>query len=191
MINRKDVVIIPPASIFIGPPRAPITLMEYGDYECEVALHNDLIVREVLQRYPMVNFNYRHFPQTRIHQKAHKAAEAAIAAAQQGKFLQMHDLILRNRRNLGTVSLSFYARELGIGGMNFLNALVTGKFGRYVQDDLMTGIKLGVKEAPTFFINGKRMIGRLTVRNLSDLIEATLDQLPKIKRPKGTTRLRS
>lgn len=186
MINRKEVTIIPPAFVFIGPPKAPVTVMEYGDYECEVALHNDLIVREVLQRYPMVNFNYRHFPQTKIHQKAHKAAEAAIAAAQQGKFVQMHDLILHNRRNLGTASLAFYARELGIGGMNFLDSLVTGKFGRYVQDDLVAGLKLGVKEAPTFFINGKKMAGKITVRNLSDSIEAALDQLPKPKMLKKT-----
>jgi protein-disulfide isomerase len=191
MINRKDVPIIPPASVFIGPPKAPVTLMEYGDYECEVALHNDLIVREVLQRYPMVNFNYRHFPQTRIHQKAHKAAEAAIAAAQLGKFVQMHDLILHNRRNLGTASLVFYARELGIGGMNFLDSLVTGKYGRYVQDDLITGIKLGVKEAPTFFINGKRMTGKVTVRNLSDSIDAAFDALPKTKTKNEMARLRS
>ena len=191
MINRNDVPIIPPASVFIGPQKAPVTLMEYGDYECEVALHNDLIVREVLQRYPMVNFNYRHFPQTRIHQKAHKAAEAAIAAAQLGKFVQMHDLILHNRRNLGTASLAFYARELGISSMNFLDSLVTGKFGRYVQDDLMAGIKLGVKEAPTFFINGKRMTGKVTVRNLSDSIDAAFAELPKTKTQKGMARLHS
>jgi len=61
-----------------------------------------------------------------------------------------------NRRNLGTASLAFYARELGISSMNFLDSLVTGKFGRYVQDDLIAGMKLGVKEAPTFFINGKK-----------------------------------
>jgi len=177
MINRKDVAIIPPAAIFIGPPRARVTVMEYGDYECEVALHNDLIVRESLQRYPgMVNFNYRHFPQLKIHQKAHKAAEAAIAAAQEGKFAQMHDLILHNRRNLGTASLAFYARELGIGGMNFLDSLVSGKFGRYVQDDLVTGMKMGVKDAPTFFINGKKMEGKLTVRNLCAAIEASLNK---------------
>ncbi len=185
MIYRKEVTVIPPASIFIGPQVARVTLMEYGDYECEVALHNDLIVREVLHRYPMVNFNYRHFPQTRIHQKAHKAAEAAIAAAQLGKFPQMHDLILHNRRNLGTASLTFYARELGIGGMNFLDSLVTGKYGRYVQDDLIAGLKLGVKEAPTFFVNGKRIEGKITVRNLSDAIEAAFSVLPKVKTEKA------
>lgn len=181
MFTRKEETIIAPAFIFIGPSKARITLMEYGDYECETALHNDLIVREVLQRYPDVNFNYRHFPQTRIHQKAHKAAEAAIAAAQRGKFAQMHDMILHNRKNLGTASLAFYAHELGIGGMNFLDSLVTGKYGRYVQDDLVGGMRLGVKEAPTFFVNGKKLEGKITVRNLSDNIESAYDALPKRK----------
>src|SRR5579859_3161006 len=149
MIYKKDAPVILPKDVFIGHPKAPVTLMEYGDYESETALHNDLIVREVLARYPgMVNFNYRHFPQLRIHQKAHKAAEAAIAAAQAGKFPQMHDLLLHNRRNLGTASLASYARELGIGGLHFFDALITGRFGQYVQDDLAAGKKLGVIEAP-------------------------------------------
>ena len=183
MINRKETTVIPPASIFIGPARAKVTLMEYGDYECEVALHNDLIVREVLGKYPgIVNFNYRHFPLTRIHQKAHKAAEAAIAAAQLGKFAQMHDIILHNRRNLGTASLAFYARELGIGGINFLDSLVSGKYGRYVQDDICSAMKMGVKDAPAFFVNGKKLDGKITVRNLCEAVEATLDILPRTKK---------
>jgi protein-disulfide isomerase len=173
MNYKKDIPVILPKDIFIGHPKAPVTLMEFGDYECETALHNDLIVREALQRFPgMVNFNYRHFPQLRIHQRAHKAAEAAIAAAQAGKFPQMHDMILHNRRNLGAASLSFYARELGIGGINFLDSLVTGRYGQYVQSDLALGIKMGVKDAPSFFINGVRMEGRITVRNMCEQIEA-------------------
>jgi len=189
MIYKKDVPIILPKDVFIGHPKAPVTLMEYGDYECETGLHNDLIVREVLQRFPgMVNFNYRHFPQLRIHQRAHKAAEAAIAAAQVGMFPQMHDIILRNRRNLGSASLSFYAHELGIGGINFLDSLVTGKFGQYVQDDLAAGIKLGVKEAPTFFINGVKMEGRVSVKNLCEHVEAACRSTRSIVRSKATKR---
>lgn len=185
MIYKKDVPIILPKDVFIGNPKAPVTLMEYGDYESETALHNDLIVREALQRFPgIVNFNYRHFPQLRIHQRAHKAAEAAIAAAQLGKFPQMHDIILRNRRNLGTASLAFYARELGFGGINFLDSLVTGKFGQYVQDDLASGIKLGIKEAPTFFINGIKLEGRVTVKNLCDHIEAACRSVRSIAKPR-------
>ena len=182
MTYKKDAPVILPKDVLIGHPQAPLTLTEYGDYECETALHNDLIVRDVLQRYPgMVNFNYRHFPQTRIHQKAHKAAEAAIAAAQAGKFPQMHDMLLHNRRNLGTASLTCYARELGIGGLHFLDALVTGRYGQYVQGDLAAGLKLGIKEAPTFFVNGTKLEGRVTVKNLCDQIDVMLKQLRPVK----------
>ena len=182
MTYKKDAPVILPKDVLIGHPQAPLTLTEYGDYECETALHNDLIVRDVLQRYPgMVNFNYRHFPQTRIHQKAHKAAEAAIAAAQAGKFPQMHDMLLHNRRNLGAASLTCYARELGIGGLHFLDALVTGRYGQYVQGDLATGLKLGIKEAPAFFLNGTKLEGRVTVKNLCDQIEVMLKQLRPLK----------
>lgn len=182
MTYKKDAPVILPKDVLIGHPQAPLTLTEYGDYECETALHNDLIVRDVLQRYPgMVNFNYRHFPQTRIHQKAHKAAEAAIASAQAGKFPQMHDMLLHNRRNLGTASLTYYARELGIGGLHFLDALVTGRYGQYVQGDLATGLKLGIKEAPTFFLNGKKLEGRVTVKNFCDQIDVMFKELRPVK----------
>jgi protein-disulfide isomerase len=182
MTYKKDAPVILPKDVLIGHPQAALTLTEYGDYECETALHNDLIVREVLQRYPgMVNFNYRHFPQTRIHQKAHKAAEAAVAAAQVGMFPQMHDLLLHNRRNLGAASLTCYARELGIGGLHFLDALVTGRFGQYVQADLAAGLKLGIKEAPTFFLNGTKLEGRVTVKNFSDQIDTMYKQLRPAK----------
>ena len=182
MTYKKDAPVILPKDVLIGHPQAPMTLTEYGDYENETGLHNDLIVREVLQRYPgMVNFNYRHFPQLRIHQKAHKAAEAAIAAAQAGKFPQMHDLILHNRRNLGTASLAYYARELGIGGLHFLDALVTGRFGQYVQDDLATGLRLGITEAPTFFLNGRKLEGRITVKNICEQVETMFNQLRSSK----------
>jgi protein-disulfide isomerase len=160
---KKDVPVILPKDVLIGHPQAPMTLTEYGDYENEAGLHNDLIVREVLQRYPgMLNFNYRHFPQLRIHQKAHKAAEAAIAAAQAGKFPQMHDMLLHNRRNLGTASLTCYARELG------------------------------VKEAPTFFLNGKKLEGRCTIKNICDHVEMMFNQLRSTKTVKiiKTTRTR-
>ncbi|HEY4334326.1 MAG TPA: thioredoxin domain-containing protein, partial [Puia sp.] len=93
--------------------------------------------------------------------------------------------ILRNRRNLGTASLAFYARELGFGGINFLDSLVTGKFGQYVQADLASGMKLGVKEAPTFFINGEKMEGRVSVKNMCDQVEAACRSVRSIARPKA------
>ena len=184
--KRIDPVILPKDK-FIGHPQAPITLMEFGDYECESALDNDLIVREVLQRFPgLVRFNYRHFPLLKIHQRAHKAAEAAIAAAQVGKFAQMHDLMLRNRRHLGAASLALYAKELGISAINFLDALSGGRYGQYVQDDLVCGMKLGVKEVPSFFVNGEKLKGRITIRNLGEQIEAVCDKVRTAVKPKTT-----
>jgi protein-disulfide isomerase len=184
MNYKKDLPVIHPKDIFIGDPDASITLTEYGDYECETALYADLIVKEILQRYPgLVRFNYRHFPLLRLHQRAHKAAEASIAAGQQGKFAQMHDLLLHNRRNLGTASLAFYARELGINSMNFLDALITGKFGQYVHSDIALGMRLGVKTAPSFFINSKRLDDKVSVKSLSDSIESVL-QGPRTTKPK-------
>lgn len=183
---KKDVPVISPKDIFIGHPAAGITLTEYGDYECETALHADLIVKEVMQQYPgLVRFNYRHFPLLKVHQKAHKAAEAAIAAGQQGKFAQMHDLLLHNRRNLGTASLAYYARELGINSMNFLDSLITGKFGQYVHTDIATGMKLGVLTAPTFFINGQKIKEKVSVRTLSEGIDAALRSLRGTKSRKA------
>src|SRR5258708_40153202 len=117
MIYKKDVPVILPKDIFIGHPKAPVTLMEYGDYECETGLHTDLIVREVLQRFPgMVNFNYRHFPQLRIHQRAHKAAEAAIAAAQAGENPPSPHNILPTRRKLPPARPSLHRPGAGIRG---------------------------------------------------------------------------
>lgn len=175
---KKATLMIAPKDVLIGHPKAPLTLMQFGDYECETGLHEYEIVRQVLGRYPgVVNFNYRHFPQLRIHQKAHKAAEAAVAAAQEGKFPEMHDLLLHNRRNLGTASLTFYARELGIGGINFLDSMVMGRFGQFVQDDLAAGMKLGVRELPAIFLNGERVGGRLTVKNICELVETMCRQL--------------
>jgi protein-disulfide isomerase len=183
---RKCTQVILPEDVFVGVPNAPLTLMQFGDYECEMAQHDNFVVGEVLKRFPeLVKLNYRHFPQLRIHQRAHKAAEAAITAAQVGKFAQMHEILLCNRRNLGAASLTGYARELGIGGMDFLDALVSGTFGRYVQDDLALGIKMGLKSSPGFFINGIKLRGAVTVNNLCDQVEMVWGQMRPVSRKKA------
>lgn len=123
-----------------------------------------------------VNFNFRHFPLMGIHQKALKAAEAAVAAAQEGKFLEMHETLFANQKQLGIISLKSYAKEIGISNKSFLNNLVNGKYGVYVQDDLKYGIRLGVKEVPAFFINGKKLEGEITVESLAESINSILKQ---------------
>ena len=175
MFNKNEVPIIPSKDVFVGNPDAPVTLVEFGDYESEACVKAHSIVKEVLEIYKdKVKFNFRHFPMLKIHQKAHKAAEAAIGAAQDNKFWEMHEILLANRRNLGTISLKSHAKEAGVTNKNFLNDLINGTYGWHVQDDLKEGINLGVTDIPVFFINGVRMEEDVTVKSLSSQIETAL-----------------
>jgi len=175
MINKKEVPVIEPKEVFIGDRDAPVTLMEFADYETPAALEAHEVVKELLKEYEgKLRFNFRHFPLLSIHQKAHKAAEAAIAAAQSGKFWEMHEMLLHNRRHLGTITLKQYAKEIGITDKNFLNDLINSKYGWFVQDDLKEGLRLGVKEIPAFFINGEKLEGPVTVKNMKAKIEAAI-----------------
>ena len=176
MISRKEEIpVIPPKDIIIGDPLAPFTLIEFIDYESEKCVQVHEMVKEIMQTYKgKINFNFRHFPMVNIHQRAHKAAEAAIGAAQEGMFLEMHEILLKNRRHLGTITLKSYAKEIGITNKAFLNNLINSKYGWYVQDDLKYGIDLGVKEAPAFFINGEKLEGNITVKSLREFINNAL-----------------
>ena len=176
MISRKEEIpVIPPKEIIIGNKDASVTLLEYVDYESEKCGKAHEIVKEIMKLYEgKINFNFRHFPMVAVHQRAHKAAEAAIGAAQEGKFLEMHEMLFANRRHLGTITLKSYAKEVGCVDKSFLNNLINCKYGWFVQDDLKSGIDLGVKEAPAFFINGERFEGTLSVKALSTFINAAL-----------------
>jgi protein-disulfide isomerase len=183
MISRKEEIpVIPPKDIIIGDPLAPVTIIEFIDYESEKCAQVHDMVKEIMQIYKgKINFNFRHFPMVSIHQRAHKAAEAAIGAAQEGMFLEMHEILLKNRRHLGTITLKSYAKEIGITNKAFLNNLINSKYGWYVQDDLKYGIDLGVNEAPAFFINGEKLEGNITVKSLREFINNALKK-KKIKK---------
>jgi protein-disulfide isomerase len=169
MRNQKEILpVIEPKDVVIGAPSAPVQLMEFGDYESEACARAHEVVKQLLEAYEgQVNFVFRHFPLTRVHQKAHKAAEAAIGAAQEEKFWEMHDTLFANRRNLGVISLKSYAREAGVTNKKFLDDLINGVYGWHVQSDLMAGLKMGVKDIPAFFINGKRFDEEPTLENFT------------------------
>ena len=178
MANKKDAVVIEPKDVIIGDPKALITIMQFIDYESEKSAQAHEIVKKIMDEYSgKVNFNFRHFPLMRIHQKALKAAEAAVGAAQEGKFFEMHEMMIYNRKHLGIISLKSYAKEIGITNKSFLNNLINGKYGLFVQDDLKYGIELGVKEAPAFFINGKKLEEEVTVELLSSKINEALKKI--------------
>lgn len=175
MFKKEEIPVIEPKDVLIGNTDATVTLTEFVDYESEKCAQVHEVVKKVMLSFnKKVNFNFRHFPQVKIHQRAHKAAEAAIGAAQEGKFLEMHEMLLKNRRHLGTITLKSYAKEIGITNKSFLNDLINSKYGWFVQDDLKDGIDLGVKEVPAFFINGEKLEGNINIRSLTGFINDAL-----------------
>jgi protein-disulfide isomerase len=176
MAFKKEIEeIIEPKDIFVGTKDAPITLMEFGEYENEDCAKANEVVKQLLEEYEgKIRFNFRHFPLTRVHQRSMKAGEAAIAAAQEGKFWEMHNILFSNRHTLGTTSLKLHSKEAGVKSKKFLDDLVNGVFGWQVQDDLKEGIDRGVKELPAFFINDEPFTGKPTYANLSAAIDQAL-----------------
>jgi predicted DsbA family dithiol-disulfide isomerase len=159
MAFKKDVVeIIEPRDIFVGNKKAAITLEEFGEYESETCAKANEIVIKILEEFKdQVRFSFRHFPLTNIHQKSLKASEAAVAAGQDGKFWEMHNVLFANRRNLGTTSLKLHSREAGINNKRFLDDLVNATYGWQVQGDIREGKDRGVTTIPAFFVNNHKI----------------------------------
>jgi protein-disulfide isomerase len=182
MKKAEIVEVIPSKKIVVGDKSAPVTLMMFGDYESAACAKANDVVKELLEVFPQeVKFIFRHFPLLKIHQKAHKAAEASLAAAQEGKFWEMHNELFANPHSLGIISLKEHARAVGVKSKKLLDELINSYYGIYVQDDLREGIALGVRDIPTFFVNGKSFDGKPTFKNLSDLIKQLSGQDVKAK----------
>lgn len=173
--KKDEVEIIEPKDMWVGDKNAPVTLMEFGEYENEDCAKANEIVKQLLEEYEgKIRFQFRHFPLTMIHQRSLKASESAVAAGQEGKFWEMHNVLFSNRRSLGTTSLKLHSKEAGVKNKKFLDDLVNGVYGWQVQDDLKEGINRGVKELPAFFINDEPFSGKPTFANLSTAIESAL-----------------
>lgn len=171
MKSKED--IIPPKDIWIGALDAPVSLVMWGDYESPACASAHEVIKELLVKYEgKLKFNFRHFPLTQVHQKAHKAAEAAILTAQHGKFWEMHDLIFHHVRNLGAISLREYAIEAGVNDKNFLPKMTDSVYGWTVRNDLMEGLARGVRNVPAIFINDQVFEQAISVENLSKAISA-------------------
>jgi len=180
-MKQKEIVeIIPTKDVFVGDPKAPVTLMQYGDYESEACAKVNEVVDKLLKQFDgRMRFNFRHFPLTKIHQQSQKAAEASLGAAQEGKFWEMHNMLFAHRRRLGAISLREYAKEVGVVNKKFLDDLVNSVYGWQVRNDLLEGLDKGVRDVPAFFINGELFTGKPTFENLRKGIEAALNQKKK------------
>ena len=171
---KSKIDIIPPKDIWTGPKDAPISIVMWGDYESQACADAHEVIKQIMEKFEgKIKFNYRHFPLTQIHQKAHKAAEAAILISQHGKFWPMHDLIFQNRRNLGSISLRDYAMEAGVNDKNFLPKLTDSVFGWTVRNDLMEGLARGIRNVPVIYINGLIYDGGMTTEAMAKFISGS------------------
>jgi protein-disulfide isomerase len=189
--KKEELIIIEPKEMFVGKKDAPVTLMEFGEYENEDCAKANEVVKQLLEEYEgKIRFQFRHFPLTRIHQRSLKASESAVAAGQEGKFWEMHNVLFNNRRTLGTTSLKLHSKEAGVKNKKFLDDLVNGVFGWQVQDDLKEGIDRGVKDLPAFFVNDVPVTGKPTFENLRKWIDSALRK-SKRKPPAARARQRA
>lgn len=188
-LKKEDIIIIEPREMFVGKKDAPVTLIEFGEYESEECAKVNEIVKQLLEDYDgKIRFQFRHFPLTLIHQRSLKASESAVGAGQEGKFWEMHNILFQNRRNLGTTSLKLYSKEAGVKSKKFLEDLVNGTYGWQVQDDIKEGHNRGVKEIPAFFINDVQLTTKPTYANLSAAIDAALKKSKKVPAKKAASK---
>ena len=140
-----------------GPADAAVTLVEYGDYECPYCGAAYPIIKEVQARMgATLRFVFRNFPLTTSHPHAEQAAEAAEAAAVQGRFWQMHDVLYENQKRLGAADLRGYAEQFGLDVEPFDPELAEHVHAERVREDFLSGVRSGVNGTPTFYINGAR-----------------------------------
>jgi protein-disulfide isomerase len=143
-----------------GPSKAPLTLVEYGDFECPHCGAAYPVVKKILETLgDRLQFVYRHFPLTQVHPHAEFAAEAAEAAGAQGRFWEMHDLLFENQQTLDDPHILLFAESLKLDLERFRLELVEHVHRGRVREDFMSGVKSGVNGTPTFFINGVRYDG--------------------------------
>jgi Na+/H+ antiporter NhaA len=154
-----------------GPDQAPVTLLEYGDYECPFCGRAEPIIRELLDSFgDDVRYVWRHLPLNDVHPNAQMAAEAAEAAAGQGAFWEMHDLLLRHQDALADDDLTEYARALGLDVERFWEELRRRRYADRVAEDVASADASGVAGTPTFFINGRRHQGAYDIDTLTDAV---------------------
>lgn len=143
-----------------GDARAPMTLVEYGDYECPGCAEAYWIIRRLCEKLGLrMRFVFRHYAFARLHPHAEFAAQAAEAAGAQGKFWEMHELLFENSHALAFKDVAGYAERLKLDRERFARELKSEAYLAHVRDDFKTGVQNGVYGTPGIFLNGVRHDG--------------------------------
>jgi protein-disulfide isomerase len=163
---------------FKGPADAPITIVEFSDFQCTYCKRVVSVLDQVLERYPdKVRLAFRDFPIANIHPQAEKAAEAAHCAAEQGKFWEFHDLLFEKQDAIPTTNFAEHAKALGLEVTTFQTCIDGGKYQEKVERNYAAGVKAGVSGTPAFFINGRLLSGAQPLEAFKTVIDEELDRL--------------
>ena len=166
-----------------GPEDAPVTLVEYGDYECPYCGQAEVVIRELLDSFgDDLRYVWRSLPLNDVHPHAQMAAEAAEAAASQGAFWEMHDKLLDHQDQLTERDLGRYVTELGLDGERFWDDLRDRAHALRVEEDVASADASGVAGTPTFFINGRRHQGAYDIETLTDAVRKARQRARLVQR---------
>jgi protein-disulfide isomerase len=162
-----------------GDPKAPVTIVEFADYQCPYCKQTETALNALLKKYPgQVNLAFRDFPLASIHPYAEKASEAARCAGGQGKFWEFHDALFANQAKLDEPGLNAIAQTLALDEKSFQSCLASGEYKTQVSRDQEDGRKAGISSTPGFFVNGVFLIGAQPEAAFQKLID---DQLRAAK----------
>ena len=160
-----------------GSVNAPITIVEYGDFECPYTGGAYPVIKELTKHFnEKIYFVYRNFPLNDIHTHAEHAAEAAEAAAAQDKFWQMHDYLFEHQKALDDHNLLEYAQKVGLNIDRFKKEMSEHIYAPLINKSLKSGIDSGVEGTPTFFINGERYEDSWDLDTLTSFLNKSLNQ---------------
>jgi protein-disulfide isomerase len=158
-----------------GDRNAPITIVEFADYQCPYCKKSEETIRSVLAKYRgRVKLSFRDFPLEMIHSRAEKAAEAARCAGEQGKYWEYHDALFADQSKLDDSSLADYARALKLDERAFQGCLAGGKFRSAVESDVREATRVGVSGTPAYFINGVFLNGAQPQAEFEKIIDSLL-----------------
>jgi protein-disulfide isomerase len=166
----------------LGPDNAPVTIIEFSDFQCPYCRQVQPTLKRLMTEYEgKVKLVFRDFPLRNIHPQAQKAAEAAQCAADQQKFWPYHDKLFATT-SLQVDDLKKYAQELDLNLEQFTTCLDAGKYANEVEADMQAGQKAGVSATPTFFVNGYPLSGAASYERFKELLDAALEQVNSAQR---------
>jgi protein-disulfide isomerase len=157
-----------------GSKNAKVTIVEFSDFQCPYCSRGAKVMDQVKKAYGnKVRIVFKHLPLS-FHKQAHIAAQASMEAHAQGKFWQYHDKLFANSRSINKANLIKWAKELGLDAAKMKAALDSGKYKKYVDNDLRMAGSLGVRGTPNFFVNGQKIVGAQPFSRFKQVIDSAL-----------------